>query len=445
MKTDIIPTSKLARSRVVAGTILKAGGKHLGHLGKRAFMSSSQVAQDKALLDDATAQLAFDAFCKLRGTALKIAQMLSLETSILPESFRQELSKSYHQVPPLGRVLVRKLLIQEFNKPAEKLFSQFNAKAFAAASLGQVHEAQTNKGEDLAVKMQYPGIDITIDNDLQMLRSLLKRSQHADLLTTSLNEIEQRLREEVNYHIEADNTDWFRTRLPIDGLTIPKVYRKLSSKRVLTTERLRGLHLEEWLLQKPDQAQRDHYAQLIYDTFIESFYGLAALHADPNPGNYLFCTNGKLGLLDFGCVRHFSANFVALMPKLMRAYQDKNAKDILRLYAQVGILNSMPEADIQPFYDKYLQPFGSWITRPFDSESFNFADQHAPFSSEGLKAVSHIAKHATLESMANEFIFFNRTYFGIYNIFERMRATVKMHHKWLQPRPSLPSTGTSAT
>lgn len=431
-----IPVSRLSRSSVVAVAVLKAGGKHLGHMSKRAFMSTPQVEQDKERLNDATAQLAFETFTKLRGTALKIAQMLSMETSMLPESFRKELSRSYHQVPPLGRALVRKIFLQEFGKPAEQLFCNFESDAFAAASLGQVHAASNDNDDALAVKVQYPGIDVTIDNDLKMVRAVLKRSQHAKLLTTSLDEVELRLREEVDYHIEADNTEWFHSHLKIAGVVIPKVYRQFSSKRVLTTQHLQGQHLEEWLQGNPSQAQRNNFAQLLYDTFVHSFYGLHALHADPNPGNYLFCADQQLGLLDFGCVRHFSPKFTELMPKLMRAYQDENAKNIMDLYADIGILSNRPEEDIQAFYDDYLKPFGNWITQPFKTESFDFGNQKKPFSGDALKAVNHMAGSASFESMANEFIFFNRTYFGICNIFERMRATVRMHHQWLQPDPA---------
>jgi predicted unusual protein kinase regulating ubiquinone biosynthesis (AarF/ABC1/UbiB family) len=252
------------------------------------------------------------------------------------------------------------------------------------------------------------------------------------LLISSLDEVELRLREEVDYCSEANNTEWFRAHLKIKAVVIPKVHRQLSSKRVLTTQRLQGQHLEEWLQGNPCQTQRNIFAQQIYDTFVQSFYGLHALNADPNPGNYLFCENRQLGLLDFGCVRHFSPRFIELMPKLMRAYQDENAQTILDLYADIGILSNIPEEEIQAFYDDYLKPFGDWITQPFKTESFDFGDLKKPSAGDALKSVSHMAANTSFESMASEFIFFNRTYFGICNIFERMHATVRMHHQWLQ-------------
>jgi len=437
MAAEQIPTTKFARGRVVSGALLKAGGKHLGHITRRSFLSAFETAKDKKKLDEDTAKLAFDTFTKLRGTALKIAQMLSLETNILPEAVRKELSRSYHQVPPLGRTLVRKLLKQEFDRTADQLFSRFEPQAFAAASLGQVHAACDEQGRELAVKLQYPGIDVTIDNDLQIVRALVKRSQYAELLLASLDEIEARLHEETNYATEADNTEWFHARLQLDGVRIPDVYRAFSSTRVLTTSRLHGLHLEQWLATNPTQTQRDHFAQRLYDTFVQSFYGLQALQADPNPGNYLFLEDGELGLLDFGCVRHFSPAFVNLMPRLLRAYQCNNARAVMALYAELGIACSVPQSKQQDFYDQYLRPFGAWVTRPFEHAVFDFGQQQNPDIKEGFESIRKIAREASFDStakdsMANEFIFYNRTFFGLYQIFERMRANVRMQHRWME-------------
>ncbi len=426
-----IPTSKLARTSVTGAALLKAGSKHLTHAAKRPFLSKPALEKSKENLDEDTAQLAFKTLAQLRGTALKIAQMLALETSFLPEYFRQELAKSYHQAPPLGRPLVRKVMQQEFGNSADTLFKQFDSQAFAAASLGQVHHAEDQQGNPLAVKLQYPGIDITIKNDLELARTLAKRTRFSQLLLSSLKEIEARLKEEVDYRQEADHTEWFHQRLKLDQLKIPTVYRALSSQRILTTSRLDGLHLEQWLKTDPSQENRDHFAQLLYDCFVESFYSLHALHADPNPGNYLFAADGTLGLLDFGCVRHFSAKFVATLPKLLHAYQNDDANTVMAIYEQLGMISEMTDEDIDDFYNNALRPFGQWITRPFLTEAFQFSGHSASYVSEGRDVISQLAKVKPVNDIAHEFIFFDRTIFGLYQIFERMGATVRMQHQWL--------------
>ncbi|MCU7904479.1 MAG: AarF/ABC1/UbiB kinase family protein [Candidatus Thiodiazotropha sp. (ex Epidulcina cf. delphinae)] len=429
--TKSVPTGKLGRSGVAGKAFLKVGGKQLTHLAKRPFLSESACRKHQQALDDDTARILFKAFSQLRGTALKIAQLLSMETHLLPESLRRELSKSYHQVPPLGRPLVRKVIQQAFGASPEAVFSGFDFKAFAAASLGQVHAARNGHKEDLAVKLQYPGIDVTIDNDMQLVRLLVKRTRYARLLLSSLDEIEQRLREEVDYRLEADNTEWFQHHLSLRNVTIPQVHRDLSSRRVLTTTCLGGEHLEQWLRQNPTQQSRDHFGQLLYDVFVNSFYGLHALHADPNPGNYLFTEEGTLGLLDFGCVRYFSAEFVTLMPKLLRAYMDQDAQAIIAAYQQFGMVSNMSDEALQAFYDKVLQPFGDWLTKPFKSGRFNFAGHSVSYTKEGWESFRQLAGVNKIDGLADEFIYFDRTFFGLYQIFERMGATVNMEHRWL--------------
>ncbi|MEW8293351.1 MAG: AarF/ABC1/UbiB kinase family protein [Candidatus Thiodiazotropha sp.] len=429
--SDSIPTGKLARSGIAGGALLKAGGRQLGHAAKRPFLSEPARREQQLQLDDDTARILFQAFSRLRGTALKIAQMLSMESNLVPEWFRREMSKSYHQVPPLGRPLIRKLILQEFGKPPEALFARFEAEAFAAASLGQVHAASGQGGEALAVKLQYPGIGVTIDNDLQLLRTLIRPTRYAKLLLSSIDEIEQRLHEEVDYHQEADNTEWFRNQLQLPGVEIPAVHRDYSSKRVLSTERLPGLHLEAWLDTRPAQQARDRFGQQLYDIFVHSFYGLHALHADPNPGNYLFADDGNLGLVDFGCVRRYSADFVELIPRLLRAYKERDAVKVISTYQRLGMVAEMEEDELQRFYDEVLQPFGDWLTKPFKAGRFNFANQGFSYTAEGWASFRQLAKVRKINSLANEFIYFDRTFFGLYQLFERMGACIDMEHQWL--------------
>jgi predicted unusual protein kinase regulating ubiquinone biosynthesis (AarF/ABC1/UbiB family) len=430
--TDAIPTGKLARTSVAGGAMLKAGSKHLSHVAKRPFLSkAARNAQQQQQLDDDTARILFEAFSRLRGTALKIAQMLSMESNLMPDWFRQEMRKSYHQVPPLGRPLIRKLILQDFGKPPEAIFTHFDTNAFAAASLGQVHSATGSQGEELAVKLQYPGIDVTIDSDLQLLRGVIRRSRYAKLLLSSIDEIEQRLHEEVDYHHEAKNTEWFKSHLRLPGVSIPAVYRDYSSNHILTTERLPGSHLEAWLRSNPSQQERNHFGQRLYDIFVHSFYGLHTLHADPNPGNYLFVEDGTLGLLDFGCVRYYSADFVNLIPQLLDAYMTQNAEKVLSSYQQLGMVAEMTGEELQSFYDQVLQPFGDWLTKPFKAERFDFANRQASYTAEGLASFKQLSKVRKINNLSNEFIYFDRTFFGLYQIFERMGACINMKHQWL--------------
>ena len=225
-----IPQGQLSRSAVVGATALKIGINRL-HGSAMSTLGFTDAVEN---LDARSAQQLFDAMIKLRGTAVKLAQMLGMESGLLPESMQKELEKSWHQVPPLNRVLVRKVLLEEFGQPPEKVFAKFNSKAFAAASLGQVHKAQLSDGTPVAVKIQYPGIHVAMHNDLKLLRKLAVGLPQRKLASLSVAEIEARLLEELDYEREAQSTEWFRSNIDTDGVTVPAVFADFSTSRVLT-------------------------------------------------------------------------------------------------------------------------------------------------------------------------------------------------------------------
>ncbi|MDX2506615.1 MAG: AarF/ABC1/UbiB kinase family protein [Gammaproteobacteria bacterium] len=422
-----VPEGKLARSGVAGAAAMKVGAGYLKHRVKRPFLSRDDKQKDKEKLDDKNAQVLFKALTQLRGTALKVAQMIGMEQGLLPESYRKELGKSFHQVPPLNRVLVRKLMMSEFNKTPEKLFAQFSAQAFAAASLGQVHKAKHCDGTNVAVKVQYPGINVAIESDLALLRGVVRGMSNSKLILQSLDEIEARLKEEVDYRIEAKNTRWFQKHVTLKGIYIPQVYNELSSQRVLTTELIQGLHLDNWLATRPSQAMRNKTAQLLYDFFIHSSRDLQRLHADPNPGNYLFHEDGSISVIDFGCVRRMSDQFTDLFPRILLAYLNDDPESLFAAYKELG-MSCKDYSD--SFYQKVLRPFGQWVTLPFQSDSFIF-DKHFSYTQQGKQPMKNLHNFFAIDYVAEEFIFHNRTIYGLLQIFERMGATVRLRHHWV--------------
>jgi len=423
-----VPESKIARAKVASTAALKLGISELGHKVKRSFMSRENGEETKQKLDEKNAAILFNALTQLRGTALKLAQMIGMELDLLPSSYAKELQKSFHQVPPLNRVLIRKIMVKELGKPVEKLFKTYSPKAFAAASLGQVHKAELFDGTKVAVKVQYPGIGAAIDSDLAMVRTLVSRLRDAKIILQSLQEIEARLQEEVDYRIESRNTRWFAAHQTLEHIHIPAVHDQHSARHVLTTQYLDGMHLEEWLATHPTQDQRNKAAQLLYDFFVHSARDLQCLHADPNPGNYLFRADGSLGIIDFGCVRHLSDHFMQVFPQLLRAYLDGDREILLQAYEDIG----MPFADLSSdHHEKLLRPFAAWVSEPFLQNSFDFG-QNSDYTKRGQELMRQFAKTLdTPDFLVDEFVFFNRTTYGLCKIFERMGASVRLRHHWI--------------
>lgn len=423
-----LPEGKWIRAGIVGSTVLKVGLREVQHQVKRPFMSIERQHADKQTTDENNAELIFNALTQLRGTALKIAQMLSMEMDILPERYRQELAKSFHQVPPLNRVLVRKVIQEQLGKPPEYLFAEFNDQAFAAASLGQVHRASLLDGTAVAVKIQYPGIHVAMDNDMQLMHKLAPRLPNPQMVLQSLEEVHDRLKEEVDYTHEALTTQWFAEHLPLAGIHVPKVYAEFSGARLLTTEFVEGLHLDAWLSTNPSQAVRNRAAQNLYDMLVYSVLHLKRLHADPNPGNYIFHPDGSVSLIDFGCTKQFSSEFIHILPQLLRAFVRDDMDAILAAYRVLGMEH---QPTTLTWYQDVLRPFAQWAALPLQTESFDFS-KHQHYTSSAREIIQKLSQNTTLNKIANDFIFFDRTIYGLCKIFERMGAEVRIRHHWLE-------------
>ncbi|MBX2838874.1 MAG: AarF/ABC1/UbiB kinase family protein [Gammaproteobacteria bacterium] len=432
-----VPSSQLSRASVVGSTAVKLGVGRLTTKAKRPFLNkeAQQLAKDKQ--EDQAAAMLFKAIVQLRGTAAKLAQMLGMETDLLPQSLVDELSKSYHQIPPLNRVLVKKVIVREFGQPPETFFARFEPEAIAAASLGQVHRAELDCGTTVAVKVQYPGIEVSIQSDLKLLRTVansaikLLPKQHQPtnaIIDTTIDEIGARLEEEIDYRLELANTLWFKENLRIEGVQIPAVFHSYSSTRVLTTQMLDGQHLDDWLLTNPTQEARDRAAQLIYDTFVYSTLELGRLHADPNPGNYLFKVDGQIALIDFGCVKKLSPRFTENLPKLLYSFYRNDFDMIVKAYEDIGMTIKV-SSDFD--YQAVVKNFGQWLSKPLKEDYFDFRE-NSNYTNSGLNLIKDLAEVPGLETVEEDFIFFDRTLYGLFKVFERLQAKVYLRGHWVK-------------
>ncbi len=430
-----LPSTQMARAGLVGSTALKVGVGKLKGKAKRPFLSEIEKQSDKEQQQDAEAELLFKAITQLRGTAVKLAQMLGMETDLLPKRVTDELAKSYYQIPPLNRVLVRKAILDELGDTPENLFARFDSVAMAAASLGQVHIAELNDGQAAAVKIQYPGIHVSIESDMKLLRKLSgggikflpkHRQPSPQVLEKTLIEIAERLKEETNYVLEAESTAWFRENLKIDGVSVPEVYKEYCAERVITTQLLDGVHLDKWLATDPPQDCKDRAAQKIYDVFVTSTMELGRVHADPNPGNYLFKPNGDISLIDFGCVKSLGEVFVKNLPKLLHAFYLADINKIIEAYAAIGVtLTFKNREELQAV----MQPVAEWFSLPVKEAYFDFKE-HAGYNHSGFELLKNMSEKSGLDSMNEDFIFFDRTLYGLFRIFERLDAKVFMRAHW---------------
>jgi predicted unusual protein kinase regulating ubiquinone biosynthesis (AarF/ABC1/UbiB family) len=309
-------TSGRARRAMKMGSLAsQVGSSYLWTSLRRPFLDTASYEQE--LLDNhlKNARRVVEGSQQLRGAFMKLVQMLSMREDLLPGEAIDVLRTTQASVPPMDHRLISQQIRRELSKPPEQLFASFDTEAFAAASLGQVHRAKLKSGEEVAVKIQYPGVDATVEQDLGNLKLLLRTFQAiaGDLMRQKIDtktvyaELQERLREELDYVNEARNIDEFRRLLRGDDeILIPRVIKHLSTRRVLTMTYIDGYRLTDIFGEAAELELRSWVARKYYELIWRQILEFGVLHTDPQPGNYLVTWHPRLGVLDFGSVRHFS-------------------------------------------------------------------------------------------------------------------------------------------
>ena len=279
-----------------------------------------------------TAEAMLKTLGEMKGLPLKLGQMASYIDGIAPpgyeDKFHEVLKKLQAKAPPLSAEAAEKVIKSELGSDASEVFATFEREPFAAASIGQVHRATLRGGERVAVKVQYPGIDTAIENDLktvammeQMFAPIGRRYQSKE----GLEEIKRVFLAEIDYTQEATATESFRAMFEGDPtIVIPRVHHSTTTRRVITTEFIDGIDYETFCNTAP-WSQRNVASVTIWKFMFRSLYEFGTLYADPHPGNYRFIVDPqkqddvKVAFLDFGCVRVLSDKMVAGMKRVLLA------------------------------------------------------------------------------------------------------------------------------
>lgn len=427
-KSQGVPTGALSRNLVSGKAAAQIGTRKVGLFAKKVFTAKEKHAALTEQTSRDNARILFDALTKLKGTALKLAQMLTAQ-GMLPDSYNEELKKASYQVPPLNRAVVRRVIKAELGKYPEELFASFEPEAFAAASLGQVHRAIDHNGNRLAVKIQYPGIGDAVGTDIRSMKLLLSTRFTGKLLKRVVGELEARLQEEVDYLKEAQHTEWFRDNLSIEGIKVPQVFSEFTSRRVITTEYIGGLHLDQWLETSPSQEQRNRIGQLLYDSFIKSVFEIQRFHADPNPGNFIILPDGTIALVDFGCVKVVTQEWSEQLATTLRALIHEDEKKVKESFQQWGV--SGTGDDFDAFYNALIKPALEYLAIPMRHGKFDMST----YQSAG-EYYQNLAPKILLNDKMGQFttenVFFDRQFQGLYRILTLLGATVRFDHKLLK-------------
>jgi predicted unusual protein kinase regulating ubiquinone biosynthesis (AarF/ABC1/UbiB family) len=338
---------------------------------------------------------------------------------------------SQYSAPPLSAPLVLKTFKSSVGKSPSEIFDTFDFEASNAASIGQVHRA-VKDGKQLAVKIQYPGVASSISSDLRMARPLavqLLKLNDAEI-DRYFKEVETKLLEEADYTLELRRSQEITEQCSkIDNLFFPKYYPEYSSERIITMDWLNGLHLKEFLATNPDQETRNQVGQALWDFYHYQMHELKAVHADPHPGNFLFTNQGKLGIIDFGCIKEIPADFYdtyfALINPAILNHKDK----MMAIFRELEFILDEDSPELVTFFFDLFYKMIELLGRPFADSTFDFGDDS--YVDEVYGYFEYVAgidelKNANAARGSQHGLYINRTFFGLYTLLNDLKAKVNI-------------------
>jgi predicted unusual protein kinase regulating ubiquinone biosynthesis (AarF/ABC1/UbiB family) len=421
-----IPITKVQRATRFIKTGANIGSNYLKHYSKK--LVNPNLSKDDLHNDNATD--IYNSLSELKGSALKVAQMLSMDKNMLPSAYQKQFSMAQYSAPPLSFPLVNKTFEKYFNKKPSELYDTFETNASNAASMGQVHKA-TLDGKKLAVKIQYPGVADSIKSDLAMVKPIalkMFKLNPADY-EEFIGEVESKLIEEANYTLELERSiELSQKCVGINHLKFPTYYPELSCPKILTMDWLDGMTLGEYLKHnKLSRADANRLGQAMWDFYHFQMHELRALHADPHPGNFIITKDMQLGIIDFGCVKVIPDSFYGTYFQLLDKGILLDKPRLERVFYDLRFIYPDDTASDKAFFKKVFTELVELLGRPFQTADFDFADgkyfvELYTFG-ESISTMKEFRNSKRARGVKDA-LYINRTYFGLYNLLNEMGATV---------------------
>jgi predicted unusual protein kinase regulating ubiquinone biosynthesis (AarF/ABC1/UbiB family) len=420
-----IPVSKVQRAAKFISTGAKVGGNYVKHYAKKMVNPS----MDKEELHSNNASDIYNSLSELKGSALKVAQMMSMDKNLLPRAYQDKFTMAQYSAPPLSYPLVVKTFQKHFGKTPEGIFESFTRSAINAASIGQVHQA-VKDGKKLAVKIQYPGVADSVSSDLKLVRPFALRllNMNERELDHYMAEVEEKLLEETDYVLEIERSREISSECGhIPNLKFPIYYDEYSSDRIITMDWIDGKHLKEWLDTNPSQKSKNQIGQALWDFYHHQVHNLKKVHADPHPGNFIVQEGDQLGIIDFGCVKvipeDFYQGYFALIKKDLLIKEE----ELNQIFYNLEFISDKDTAEEQLYFKGIFREMISLLGKPFHVDRFDFADDgffERIFQLGDRISNDKMFKKSRQARGSRHGLYINRTYFGLYNLLNQLQAEV---------------------
>jgi predicted unusual protein kinase regulating ubiquinone biosynthesis (AarF/ABC1/UbiB family) len=420
-----IPVSKVQRAAKFISTGAKVGGNYMKHYAKKVVnpsMTNEQLHTDNA-------SDIYNSLSQMKGSALKIAQMMSMDKNLLPRAYQDKFTMAQYSAPPLSYPLVVKTFQKSFGKSPDQMFDTFTRSAVNAASIGQVHQA-TKDGKKLAIKIQYPGVADSVTSDLRLVRPFALRLLNMNEIELDhyMGEVEERLIEETDYLLEVERSREISEACGhIPNLKFPIYYDELSADRIISMDWISGKHIKEWMDTNPSQESRNQIGQALWDFYHHQVHNLKQVHADPHPGNFIIQEGDQLGIIDFGCVKVIPEDFYQGYFALIKKELLINQKDLDQIFYNLEFISDKDTEVEKTFFKAIFTEMISLLGKPFHVDKFDFADDD--FFNEIFQLGDRISNDKMFRKSrqargSRHGLYINRTYFGLYNLLNQLQAEV---------------------
>lgn len=422
---EAIPVSKVQRAAKFISTGAKVGGNYVKHYAKKIV----NPALEKEELHQNNASDIYNSLSELKGSALKVAQMMSMDKNLLPRAYQDKFTMAQYSAPPLSYPLVVKTFQKYFGKTPEQLFDTFTRSAVNAASIGQVHQA-TKNGQTLAVKIQYPGVADSVSSDLKLVRPFALRilNMNEKELDHYMEEVEERLIEETDYALEVERSREISSACSqIPNIRFPKYYDEWSSERIITMDWISGQHIKEWMETNPSQKLKNQVGQALWDFYHHQVHNLKQVHADPHPGNFIIEPDGTLGIIDFGCVKVIPEDFYQGYFALIKRDLVMREEELNQIFYTLDFISDKDTEEEKTYFKSVFKEMISLLGKPFHVDRFDFANDsyfEEIFLLGDRISNDKMFKKSRQARGSRHGLYINRTYFGLYNLLNQLQAEV---------------------
>ena len=393
----------------------------LGAKLRRLFQSKERRARYDEERRRADAEAVTRTMGQMKGAFMKIGQMLSFISDAIPAEYRVALQSLQTEAPPMDFAMLRDVAERELGRPLERAFASFDVEPLAAASIGQVHRARLASGEEVAVKIQYPGVAEAIRSDLRnagVLNRMVATIYPALEPGPFIEELRARVFEEFDYRIEARNQAAFRDLYAGHPfIRVPRVIESHSTERVLTSEFVAGRSFADILAADPDTQQR--CGEILYRFVHGSISRFGVFNGDPHPGNYLYDDDGRVVFLDFGCVKYFPEEMLGAWDEMVKAHLSARPDEFRAKSIELGFIKAETDIETDVLYDYfgyYYEPFSTdrdyTFTREYNSKSLTMV----------MRPGGRFAGIEKQLNMPPDFVFVNRIHWGAHSILGQLEA-----------------------